>query len=106
MKAQTKEIYRGGCPACAGSEDVLTMDTVLYNGFGGYQVECDEKLFYMGDPNASFDSFKTLGEIERTAIKNPEKKWKVILNNPLRGATWERQKDVHWSLTETNRGFA
>jgi hypothetical protein len=106
MKTETKQVYRGGCPSCPGTEDVLTMDTVLYNGFGGYQVQCDEEVFYCGDINGEYDSFKTLKEIEKAAKKNPEKKWKVILSNPLRGATWERQKDGHWILTETNMGFA
>ena len=103
---EEKEIYRGGCVHCPGSADVLEMDTVLYNGFGGYQVQKNDDVFYCGDPNAEWDDFKTLEEIEKEAAKTPEEKWKVILSNPLRGATWERQKDGHWILTETNQGFA
>ena len=103
---EEKKIYRGDCPSCPGNEDYLSMDTVLYNGFGGYYVSKDGEEFYSGDPNGEWESFKTLKEIELEARINPGK-WKVILNNPLRGATWERNnKTCRWILKETNLGFA
>jgi hypothetical protein len=98
--------HRGGCLCCPQTEDILQMDTVLYNGFGGYSVNRNGKLFYQGDSNEDFDNFKTLQQIEAEAQRTPEDKWEVILNNPLRGATWERGISGHWILTKTNQGFA
>lgn len=81
------------------------MDTVLYNGFGGYHVMKGKELFYICDSRGEWDSFLTLADIEVEAKKNPKSKWQVILNNPLRGATWTRKKG-RWVLTDTNAGFA
>lgn len=96
---------RGTCPCCPQTEDILPMDTVLYQGFGGYHVEKDSKTFYWGDSNLEWEEYKTLADIEKEAKKSPRSEWRVILNNPLRGATWERKKDS-WVLIETNIGFA
>lgn len=96
---------RGGCPCCPRTEDALALDTVLYQGFGGYHVEKDGEVFYWGGSNVEWDSFKTLADIEIDAKQAPEARWTVVLNNPLRGATWERH-DGSWHLIETNQGFA
>jgi len=106
MKENIKIIYRGSCLHCPESEDVLAMDTVLYYGFGGYSVRKNGKLFYEGDPAGEWESFKTLKQIERQAKKEPKAKWEVKLDNPLRGATWQRNKNGEWILKETNQGFA
>lgn len=100
-----KDVYRGGCLNCPSSEDVLPLNTKLYNGFGGYSVWKNGKFFFAGDPNGEWDSFPTLRKFENRARKQGGR-WKVVLDNPLRGATWTRQEDGKWILTETNRGFA
>lgn len=81
------------------------MDTVLYRGFGGYHVEKDGEIYYWADSDLDWGNFKTLAQIERQAKRCPRSKWRVILNNPLRGATWERRRGA-WILVETNLGFA
>lgn len=104
-----KTICRGTCPCCPQNEDILSMDEVLYNGFGGYHVMMNSELYYVGDPQGDWESFKTLADIEkevqRINSEFPRTRWKVILNNPLRGATWTRRKGK-WVLTDTNQGFA
>lgn len=97
--------HRGGCGCCPKSNDVLAMDTVLYNGFGGYRVCFNDDLHYQGDPNGEWDSFPTLSRFEMEARKKTGK-WEVVLDNPLRGATWLRTAEDVWTLVETNRGFA
>lgn len=101
-----KTIYRGGCINCPATESFLSLDTVLYNGFGGYHIEKDGEIFYVGDANGDWDSFLTLEEIEKRAQKNPQHVYKCILDNPLRGATWVRNNKGTWLLKETNQGFA
>ena len=97
--------FRGGCLCCPQTEDTLKLDTVLYNGFGGYIVRKNGELFYSGDPNGGWKSFPTLRKFEKLARKE-KAKWEVILNNPLRGATWQRKGKDKWILKETNMGFA
>ena len=81
------------------------MDTVLYNGFGGYHVVHNDECVYVGDANGEWESFKTMADIEKKARRNAAGVWRVILMNPLRGATWGRRRGK-WHLIETNRGFA
>lgn len=81
------------------------MDTVLYNGFGGYKVMFNKEIYFVGDPNGDWDSFPTLRKFEMEARKKPGR-WEIILDNPLRGATWFRTAEDVWTLIETNQGFA
>jgi hypothetical protein len=97
--------HRGGCLCCPRTEDLLSMDEVLYNGFGGYSVHYNGEYYWSGDPNGDWDSFPTLERFEQEAKEKPGK-WEVVLLNPLRGATWERKEEGKWVLTETNQGFA
>lgn len=85
--------------------DELPLDEILYQGFGGYHVLRNDKVFYWAEANLQWTEFKTLADIEQEARKAPEEKWEVILNNPLRGATWQRFEG-RWLLTETNQEFA
>lgn len=96
---------RGTCLCCPRTEDLLEMGTVLYQGFGGYHVKKDEEIFYWADSDLEWKKYKTLADIEKSAKRSPKSKWIVILNNPLRGATWERKRGK-WYLIETNQGFA
>lgn len=45
-----KKLIRGTCLCCPGSEDLLPLNEVLYNGFGGYSVHKNGKYFWSGDP--------------------------------------------------------
>jgi hypothetical protein len=99
------KVSRGSCLSCPGSDDILALDTVLYQGFGGYHVEKDGEVYYWPDSNLEWDAFKTLADIEKAAKRHPKSIWHVVLNNPLRGAIWERRRGS-WHLIETNCGFA
>jgi len=96
------------CVCPTPTDDKLKMNTVLYYGFGGYTVKKNGELFYEGDPQGEWDSFKKLRDIEKEAKEEPKSKWEVILYDPLNGATWTRNrlKKGEWILTETNEGFA
>jgi hypothetical protein len=72
--------------------EVLEMDTVLYYGFGGYEVRKDGEMYYRGESDEDWENFKTLEEIEKDAQKSPKSKWEVELYEPLSGATWQRNQ--------------
>lgn len=93
---------------CPGNHDLLEMDTVLYNGFGGYRVEKDGKLFYEGDPawDADWEKYMTLQQLEKEAQKEPKADWRVILNLPLRSGEWQRHGENEWVLINSGIGFA
>ena len=103
---EIKDAFRGSCLGCPGTENRLSMSEVLYQGFGGYHVEKDGAGYYTGEQDGVWESFKTLADIEKDASKSPLSDWRVILNSPLRGATWQRHEKDTWVLIETNLGFA
>ncbi len=102
-----KKLHRGGCLCCPRTEDLLPINEVLYNGFGGYTVYRNNKVFYQGptDESTKWEDYWKLSKIEKIAKKD-KASWKVVLYTPLRGATWRRKGDKKWVLTETNLGFA
>lgn len=95
------------CSCYSLTKEILDIDTILYNGFGGYAVYKDNEIYYQGNPNEEWENFRTLRQIDRIAKKDPHHIWTVVLNNPLRGATWGRKETTgEWILLETNQGFA
>ena len=82
------------------------MDTVLYQAFGGWQIQKDGNPYYEADYEVEWNDCKTLAQIETEAVEDPDHKWEAILNLPLRGGTWTRNSDGSWLLTESNLGFA
>ena len=97
-----------GCLNCGGTEQVLEMDTRLYNGFGGWSITKNSELFFEEDctSDKDWDEWKTLAEIEKTAKKEPDNDWRAIFNLPLRGGEYQRHFEEGWVLIESNRGFA
>lgn len=93
------------CLCCDSAELHLDMDTVLYQGFGGWMVTKNGELFYMGDASGEWESFKKLSDIEKEAALDPDNDWQVICDTPLHGETYQRQGDK-WVLVEQNEGFA
>lgn len=97
--------HHHGCLCCVGAEITLEMDTVLYNGFGGWSVTKDGDLFYEASPNGEWSDFSKLSDIEKYAAKSPNSDWRAICNTPLHGETYQRQNGI-WFLVEQNEGFA
>lgn len=91
---------------CPGNHDLLAMDTVLYNGFGGYKVVKNGELYYVGDYDKDWEYYQTLEKIEQAARKEPEKDWRVILDLPLRSGEWQRHGENEWVLIKSGLGFA
>ena len=110
----TKEPYKGqvhhGCLNCGGTHDVAPMDMLIAVGFGDAcatkdgQAVYDEMSVMHGSGN--FDDLATLQQIEDMAIADPDHDWRVVLDGPLRGRTYQRHDAGHWVLIDSNEGFA
>ena len=81
-------------------------DAVVAVGFGtaclcrdGHEVVNGEDRIESGDP-------LTGAECERIAAADPDHLWEIDLHGPLSGATFTRQSDGRWILTDSNEGFA
>lgn len=101
-----KHIHKGGCLSCRGTEDLLSLDTILYNDFGGYTVYRNKKCFYQANQDTPEKKIWKMSRVEKYASMSPEDRWEVEVYLPLRGATWKRDKKGNWKLTKTNLGFA
>lgn len=105
----TKKIFHG-CLNCGGTEQILGLETRLYNGFGGWSITKDGKLYFEESPLLSeekkWNEWKQLKEIEKEAKKDPNHDWRAIFDLALRGGQYQRHGDNKWVLIESNRGFA
>lgn len=93
------------CVCCGGNSLHLGLETVLYNGFGGWHIEKDGNTYYEGDFHLEVEQYKTLSDIEKDAKLSPDSDWRAILWSPLRGAEYQRQNSK-WVLVNQNEGFA
>lgn len=96
-----------GCLNCGDTPHLLPMDTRLYNGFGGWTVFRDGKVFFSDEArDKEWDEWKRLSEIEESAKADPNHDWIAEVFLPLRGASYQRHGENEWVLVETNIGFA
>ncbi len=51
------------------------------------------------------DNWMTGAEAEALAAADPDHDWRIQLEGPLRGATYQRHGAGEWVLIESNRGF-
>jgi len=108
MKPVRKDKIHHGCLVCGGTEQILELDTRLYNGFGGWSVTKDGELFFQEDcsKDKKWEEWKQMAEIEEIAAKDPDHDWRAIFELPLRGGQYQRHGDNKWVLIESNQGFA
>ena len=96
------------CNLCKKTDNVLSMKTKLYNGFGGWEIRKDGFLYFIHESEDELDwsNVKKLEDIELEAKKSPRNKWTAHLNRPLKEAKYERLKCGSWVLIDTGIGFA
>lgn len=84
----------------------VALDTLFYNGFGGWHVEKDGKLIYQGPNDMKWEDYSILQEFEDQARGDPDHDWRAILETPLRDAVYQRQDKDEWILISSGPGFA
>jgi len=104
-----------GCLNCGGgemrynkdkNEIIASMKTRIYNGFGGWHIECNGEIIYMPPLNKEWKDFPTLMKFENMARKNPDNDWRAVAYLAMRGVTYQRQGTNRWVLIKSNQGFA
>lgn len=89
-----------------GKAILAKMDTKLYNGFGGWKILKDGKVFFEAKYNQEYDDCPTLMKFELLAREDPKAEWQALLNLPLRDAYYKRERKNRWVLFKTGMGFA
>ena len=100
----TGKIWRG-CLNCPPVEQKAPLDTLVAVGFGYAAITRDGEQVYV-EPARPLKRYRRLRSFERMAAKNPEHDWRLILDAPLRGRTYQRHGPGEWVLIESNGGFA
>ena len=101
-----------GCACCGcgemkqGKKEITaSLETRIYNGFGGWSIHKDGKLVYEGNSQGEWESFPTLRHFELMARKSPGD-WRANCVLPLREAYYQRQGLNRWVLIKSGEGFA
>ncbi len=113
MLHQHKEPVEGGsnpCPHCPTIPTQALMGKMICVGFGEASI-CRDGVVVLDasrafDTAGSWEEIPTFADAERMAADDPAHDWTVILNGPLHGETYQRQREAVWICVERNEGFA
>jgi hypothetical protein len=98
------------CPHCPPIPTQARMDKIICVGFGNAEVTCDGRVVIDGErafqTAQSEDDLPRFRDAEALAVADPDHDWRVILNGPLHGETYQRQGPEVWICIERNEGFA
>lgn len=82
------------------------MGRTIAVGFGqAFVAKGDETLYYERSLMAE-DDYWTVADAERLAVADPDHDWRIVLDGPIDGETYQRQGEGRWVLVESNDGFA
>ena len=96
----------GGQNPCLNCPPIsLDMRCPIAVGFGDAHVSRDGKVIWSESPNADARVW-TVRTAERRAARDPRHDWRIVLNGPLHGETYQRQGVKRWVLVARNLGFA
>jgi hypothetical protein len=97
----------GGCLNCGPRPSFFPADGVIAVGFGYAGLLRDGQSVYDEPSDAkSDDEYMTGAQAETMAAADPDHDWRIVLEGPLSGRTYQRHGPNAWALVEQNMGFA
>lgn len=94
------------CLCCQSTDTILPLDTLLYMGFGGWNILKNGEIFFVEGNNIEFENSKSLADIEQMIGKDDENEYIAVFFSPLRGSTYQRHSKNYWVLINEDEGFA
>ncbi len=97
----------GGCLNCGPRPSFFPPDGVIAVGFGYAALERDGVPVWM-EPNSDYDETNLLtgAQAEAMAKLDEDHDWRIVMDGPLSGRTYQRHGPGSWALVEQNQGFA
>ncbi len=95
-----------GCLNCGPHPDDLPMQARIAVGFGYAALTCDGREVYSEAPGQEWEDAMTVEQAEARARRRPNHDWRITLDGPLSGRTYQRHGPKRWVLVEKNEGFA
>ncbi|MEG2584466.1 MAG: hypothetical protein RSA27_08165 [Oscillospiraceae bacterium] len=84
---------------------LANLDTTIAVGFGTAVVTKDEEIIYDERDYDEFDEMWTIRKAEEAAAKDPDHDWRVVIDAPMYGVTYQRHDTEKWVLVSKNNGF-
>lgn len=99
----------GGCLNCGPRPSYFPADGQIAVGFGYAALHRDGEPVYTEptvDEDTADDAYMTGAQAEAMAAADPDHDWRIVLEGPLSGRTYQRHGAEQWALVEQNTGFA
>ena len=94
------------CLTCSsGADETLSMNKLLFIGFGWAGYSADGETIWEEHPEDDFCHAPTVGDVDYLASLEPQKDWRICLCAAHYNAEYQRQ-DGQWALISKGRGFA
>lgn len=93
------------CLCCGPRESQLCLESRIAVGFGMAALIKDGEWVWMEDGH-EWHECMTVAQAEKLAAADPDHDWRIVLDGPLRGSTYQRHGEMRWVLVKTNQGFA
>ena len=93
------------CLHCPPIVSKLKMYRRIAVGFGFAAITKDGEIIWT-ENGEEFHECPTVMKAENMARKDPDHDWRIVLDGPLHGETYQRQDRNEWVLVEKNVGFA
>jgi len=95
----------GGCLNCGERPAEFPANGVIAVGFGYAALTKNGQEIY-SEQASKDDDFMTGEQAEAIALQDPDHDYRIVLDGPLSGRTYQRQDVGKWILIEKNEGFA
>lgn len=97
----------GGCLNCGPRPRFFPPAGVIAVGFGYAGLHRDgEPIYTEPDEPDGDDEYMTGAKAEKLAAADPDHDWRIVMEGPLSGRTYQRHAEGEWALIEQNMGFA
>lgn len=92
------------CLCCGSRESQLCPEARISVGFGMAALTKNGECVWMEDDE--WHECMTVAQAEELAAADPDHDWRIVLDGPLRGSTYQRHGEMQWVLVAKNQGFA
>ena len=101
----------GGCLNCGPRPSFFPAEGVIAVGFGYAGLHRDGVPVWTEGPDYDEHGepiegeYMTGAQAEAMAVADPDHDWRIVMDGPLSGRTYQRHAAGEWALIEQNQGF-
>ena len=96
----------GGCLNCGLRPSYFPANGIIAVGFGYAGLTRDGHEVWSETEATEEADYMTGAKAEELAAADPDHDWRICLEGPLSGRTYQRHDAGQWALVEQNMGFA